>query len=146
MIVNILEITSAESIAVRHPVLRQGKPLESCAFADDDAATTVHFGVFVNNSLSGVASVFEKSSPHFDDENQFQLRGMAVLREMQGLRLGEKLLKRAEEFATHKKGDLMWFNAREIAFGFYEKFGYKRIGEMFVIENVGPHSVMFKKL
>ncbi len=146
MAVNILNISSAESYAVRHPVLREGKPLESCRFPDDDAETTVHFGIYVDDKLSGVASVFENSTPLLESENQLQLRGMAVLKEMQGLRLGEKILKHAEQFAKQKNADLMWFNARKIAFGFYQKCAYERVGELFEIEKVGTHSVMFKKL
>ncbi len=38
----IREISSQETFKVRHPVLRQGRPLEDCAFTDDDLETTIH--------------------------------------------------------------------------------------------------------
>ena len=46
--IQIKEIPSKETYSVRQPVLRKGKPIESCIFEGDDLATTHHFGLYDN--------------------------------------------------------------------------------------------------
>ena len=69
---------------------------------------------------------------------------MAVLPTHQKKGLGDLLLEAAEDYIKQKDADLIWFNAREVAVGFYSKAGYTISGELFEIPNVGPHYVMFK--
>ena len=142
----IKEITAFETIIVRHPVLRFGKPIESCRFEGDDLPTTTHFGLFFENQLSAVISVFEAKSILFFKENQFQIRGMAVLEQHQKKGFGEALLKYCEKQIRIKSGKIIWFNARETAIGFYEKSDYQKIGGGFEIADIGIHYVLFKKL
>ena len=142
----IKEITAAETFPVRHPVLRAGKPVESCRFEGDDAIATKHFGFFIDNRLIGVASLFQNDSDLFDVDNQFQLRGMAVLENHQKKGYGEDLLKHTEEVAKSQNASLIWFNARIVAVPFYEKMGYKILGASFDIAGVGEHYVMYKSL
>lgn len=143
---NIKQIQSTETYTVRQPVLRPGLPLTSCVFPGDDDSTTVHFGIYEKDSLMGIVSVFENPNALFSEEKQFQIRGMAILPEHQKKGLGEKLIKKAEEYVNNKGGELLWFNAREVAVGFYKKSGYHTIGNPFDIEGVGIHYVMYKQL
>ncbi len=140
----IIEIGALETFSVRHPVLRFGKPIESCHFEGDNLQTTKHFGLFYNNQLSGVISVFEAKNSLFEEENQFQIRGMAVLKQFQKKGFGVALLKHCENYIQNKKGSVIWFNARENAIGFYEKSGYMKRGDSFEIETIGRHFVLFK--
>lgn len=140
----IKEISTLETFIVRHPVLRAGKPIETCHFEGDDLATTHHFGIFDNENLVGVVTVLHNSSSLFEEEQQFQIRGMAVLDQYQKKGFGEQLLYHAEAFIGMQSANLLWFNARESALGFYEKLGYKKTGNLFEIPGVGPHFVMFK--
>ena len=39
--------------------------------------------------------------------------------------------------------DLWWCNARLVAVGFYEKLGLSVYGDIFEIEPIGPHKLMF---
>ena len=142
----IRKITASETFSVRHPVLRPGKAIETCHFEGDALKSTRHFGYFEGDSLAGVASLFHANSDLFPEIEQFQLRGMAVLPEYQKKGIGEKLVFQAEKEAKNRYGELMWFNAREIAVPFYEKLGYEIIGEPFDIGDIGKHLVMFKKL
>jgi hypothetical protein len=41
-------INSEDTYLVRHPVLRAGKPIESCIFDGDDIDTTIHLGIYLN--------------------------------------------------------------------------------------------------
>ena len=141
----IKKISSRDTFLVRHPILREGKPVESCQFDGDDLQTTTHFGLFENENMIGTVSVYKTNSPLFTEKIQFQIRGMAVLEDFQSKGYGEQLLKAAENFCFEEKADLIWFNAREKAIPFYQKSGYKIIGNAFDIPNVGIHFVMFKK-
>ena len=141
----IKEITITEAFSVRHPVLRPGKSIESCHFEGDDLDSTIHFGFFEAENLSGIISVF-KNNHAFFAQNQFQIRGMAVLKAHQKKGIGAKLVRFAEQYIQKQNGILIWFNARIIAVGFYEKLGYQIIGDSFEIPEIGTHYVMFKNI
>lgn len=144
--IEIRKISALETIAVRHPILRKGKPIESCHFEGDDLTTTQHFGLYQNDKLEGVISLFENNSPLFKEMHQSQIRGMAVLENNQGKGFGRQLVEHAEKTLKLQNIDLIWFNARENAVGFYQKTGYEIIGNSFDIPGVGIHNVMWKKL
>jgi ribosomal protein S18 acetylase RimI-like enzyme len=144
--IEIKKITAFETIIVRHPVLRPGRQIESCHFDGDDLLSTSHFGLFLENQLAGVISVFKIQNKLFSEENQYQIRGMAVLSEFQKKGFGEALLEYCENEIRIKSGDLIWFNARETAVGFYEKSGYEILGDQFEIPDVGPHYILFKAI
>ena len=142
----IIEISALDTFSLRHSILRFGKPIESCYFEGDDLKTTKHFGLFYNSQLSGVISVFESHNSLFAAINQFQIRGMAVLEQHQKKGFGEALLKYCENQIRIKSGEIIWFNAKETAIGFYEKSAYKKIGDGFEIPDIGIHYMLFKQL
>ena len=143
----IRRISASETYAVRQPVLRPGRPLSECLFEGDLSPETFHLGYFENEVLTGVASFMKKQNPMFFQPFQSQLRGMAVLPDFKGKGIGAALLKAGE--AQLQKLDtsvLLWFNARNYAVGFYEKFGYQTKGTEFDVPGVCPHIVMFRHL
>jgi len=142
----IKKISSIETYPVRHEVLRKGKPIETCQFKGDDDDNTTHFGLFLENKLVGIISIFKENNNLFPESNQFQIRGMAVLEEFQGKGLGAELVKKAENYCINLNTDLIWFNARENAVPFYKKLDYKIMGNSFLIPDVGIHFVMCKKI
>jgi ribosomal protein S18 acetylase RimI-like enzyme len=144
--ITIKEITSKETYAVRQPVLRKGKPIESCIFDGDDLETTHHFGLFDNENLIGIISLFKKINTIFAEQNQAQIRGMAVLETHKKMGFGEALVRHCETYCNENKVDLIWFNARTAAVGFYQKMNYHPLGKPFDIKDVGEHYLMFKKL
>ena len=140
----IKEIQSSETYLVRQKELRKGKPLETCHFEGDDEKTTKHFGIELNEKIIGIVSVYQVNSQLFFDENQFQIRGMAVLEAHQQKGYGALLIERAEKYCFEKNASVIWFNAREKAVPFYEKNGYQTKGNSFEIPEVGTHFIMFK--
>jgi predicted GNAT family N-acyltransferase len=144
--IEIKNIDFTTTFSVRHPVLRNGKPIESCFFDGDDLKTTTHFGLFIDKNLIGVISIFKNKNAIFSAQNQFQIRGMAVLKECQGKSFGKQLLHQAEKHVRTQKGNLIWFNARENAVPFYQNSGYEIVGESFEIKDIGTHFIMFKKI
>lgn len=143
---NIKKITYLETYSVRHAVLRKGKPIETCQFEGDDLPTTQHFGYFLNNTLIGIISVFKNNNNIFDVKTQYQIRGMAVLESHQKKGIGDLLVKHGEAYCKKAQADLIWFNARTAAVGFYEKLGYAKIGTAFEIKDVGEHYLMAKNI
>ena len=142
----IQEISFTATFPVRHAVLREGKPIETCFFQGDDLATTVHFGLFLETKLAGVISLYRNTNHSFKDKNQYQIRGMAIVKPFQKHGFGKQLIMHAEKKAKEKKGSLIWFNARESAVPFYQKLGYQITGNPFIIDDIGIHFVMKKEL
>ena len=142
----IKKINSIDTYPVRHEVLRKGKPIETCQFKGDDDENTVHFGLYQNERLNGIISIFKEKNDLFSETNQFQIRGMAVLEAFQGKGFGVELVKEAENHCINLNTDLIWFNARENAVPFYKKLDYIIIGDSFLIPDVGIHFAMYKKI
>ncbi|PZX93770.1 GNAT family N-acetyltransferase [Flavobacterium aquariorum] len=143
---NIEKITDLETYSVRHAVLRKGKPIETCQFEGDGLPSTYHFGYFLNNDLVGIISIFKNNNSIFAANNQYQIRGMAVLELHQNKGIGESLVKHCEVYCKKMQSDLIWFNARTAAVGFYEKSGYTTVGTAFEISDVGEHYLMVKSV
>ncbi|MGS2760682.1 GNAT family N-acetyltransferase [Sinomicrobium sp. M5D2P9] len=141
----IREISGEETYPVRHPVLRPGLPLSTCRFDGDDASATFHLGLYMEDKLAGVVTILENNHVLFEEEHQFQLRGMAVLQEFQKKGLGQVLVREAEKEVESRGGGFIWMNARKVAVKFYEKLGYRIAGDEFIVETVGPHYVMQKQ-
>lgn len=140
------KIKSQDTYVVRHPVLRSGRPIESCRFEGDDFITTKHFGLFHENELMAVASIFENSNDCLQTKYQYQLRGMAVIGALQGKGIGYKLLTAIiDELKKEHQHFGVWFNARVSAVGFYEKMQFKTIGDAFEIAPIGLHYVMYQE-
>lgn len=59
------KITAPETYLIRHPVLRKGKPKESCFFEEDDLKSTNHFGLFLKQELVGIISLYKKINSLF---------------------------------------------------------------------------------
>lgn len=132
---------------MRHLVLRPGRPAEECHFKGDLASSTFHLGLYVNEELVGVASYMQETNSELQCNNQYQLRGMAVLPEFKGRGFGAALLKEGEKRLKKKDfSPLLWFNARHYAVEFYKKYGYQTIGESFEVPGVCEHIVMYRQL
>ncbi|PHS05803.1 MAG: hypothetical protein COA88_11625 [Kordia sp.] len=145
-LVNVKEISTEETIAIRHQVLRQGKPIESCSFEGDNLATTFHLGLYYYGELIGVATFIKNAHHDFNENFQFQLRGMAILQQFQGKRLGNVLLEKGLQQLKQLHANLLWCNARENAANFYSKFGFSTYGKPFDIPNIGKHYTMIKNI
>lgn len=142
----IKQITAQETYAVRHPVLRTGKPIESCVFSGDNLDTTIHLGLYYERKLIGVVSFMSGSTSFFKEPYQYQLRGMALLKKFQNKALGALLTGYGERVLREQKASLIWCNARKKAVNFYRRNGFKTIGEPFDIPEIGTHCTMYKHL
>jgi len=71
---------------------------------------------------------------------------MATLPEVRGQGVGRALVRRACEEATARGATFLWFDARKVAFGFYERLGFSYLSAPFEIPPIGQHRVMGTRL
>lgn len=138
------QIDAKDTYPIRHVVLRDGLPIESCHFEGDNDELTFHLGGFIDDKLASVASFYFKTHDHYIEPYQFQLRGMATLPEYQAQGLSRALLATAFPIIKRNHVKLLWCNARVGAVGFYSKMGFEKDSDIFTIEGVGPHILMHK--
>lgn len=139
--IRIRPATAPEVVDVRHRVLRAGQPRETAVFPGDDAPDTRHLVAVQADRIVGVVSVMRAAMPDppASPAPGWQLRGMAVLPELQGEGTGARLLA-----ATHEAvAAPMWCNAREGVVAFYAKHGWRAVGAPFDVAPIGPHVRMW---
>lgn len=144
----VLRISATDAYPLRQLMLVPSKELKKAKFEnDDDEDISFHLGAFKDGKLVSVASFFYERNPIFADLHQYQLRGMATLPECQGQGLSSELLSSAFPIIKQNFCTLLWCNARVSAVGFYEKVGFKKFNdEVFEIDDIGPHVLMFKQI
>jgi predicted GNAT family N-acyltransferase len=80
-----------------------------------------------------------------NEELTLKLRQMAVKGNLQGKGVGQQMLAFAENIARDLGNKKLMMHARLEAVGFYEKAGYKKVGNMFEEVTI-PHYRMEKKI
>jgi ribosomal protein S18 acetylase RimI-like enzyme len=142
----IRKITAAETRILRQIVLRPNQKAEDLVYPGDDSPESYHGGIFLEDKLVGIATVYKESRPGGETGNSWRLRGMATLPEVQGQGYGKALLNNCIEYIKSNGGKTLWCNARINALEFYRGLGFETIGETFDIPDIGLHYLMEKKL
>tara|TARA_Y100001968_G_C19205002_1_gene641862 strand:- start:221 stop:664 length:444 start_codon:yes stop_codon:yes gene_type:complete len=142
--IHIKEVNVETILPVRQAVLRNGKPREECFFEGDHAEETIHLALYIDEEIQAIATILKDKSEKLKSNNQFRLRGMAVIPEAQGKGLGKHLLVYAEDLIHQNPPAILWFYARKSAVKFYQKNNFEVFGKEFEIPTVGPHFLMFK--
>ena len=138
--------TLDEIFQVRWDVLRPNRPRERAQFPGDDDPRTIHTGAFDTETGRNIACA-TLTRVDWLGKPAWQLRGMGVVKAYQGKGVGQRLLSTLEELARGASEiPLLWCNGRKEALGFYEKLGWVVASEEFVVEDVGPHFKMTRKL
>ena len=99
----------------------------------------IHIGCFEDDHLEGCCLLTQT------DPSTVRLRQMVVISGLQGKGIGRVLLQFAENIARDRGYKKIIMHARKSAVGFYEKLGYKVVGNEFEEVTI-PHYVMEKKL
>lgn len=138
-------ISAAQALDLRTRILRPGQPVENCIYSGDNDEQTFHLGVVTPAGIvSNGTFIKEKHKYFIEAENSYRLRGMATETAFQNRGFGKLIIKSAL-LELHKRNcDLLWFNARVSAEGFYQKMGFSSRPEIFDIPLAGPHKVMYK--
>jgi GNAT superfamily N-acetyltransferase len=139
----IRRISASDLIDLRHAVLREGLPRETAIFPGDDDAAARHYGAFENGRLIGCVTLHPSK---WEDAPAFQLRGMAVVPNLQSRGIGKSLIEFLERDLNDTPVRQLWCNARVPAANFYRKFGWQIVSDVFEIPTAGPHVRMTKAL
>ena len=141
-------ISTEQCMDLRTRILRPGQDIKHCQYNEDGDSHTFHLGVLNKENKIICNGTFMRTNHALfpNAQNAYRLRGMATDKDYQGQGLGTLLLQEAFNILKVRGCDFLWCNAREKAFLFYERHGFKTIGDMFEIPGAGPHKVMWKNI
>lgn len=126
-------------VEIRNEILR--KPL-GLSFTEEELEKEkddILIGCFEDDELEGCCLLTKEGN------GSVRLRQMAVTNILQGKGIGRVLMQFAENIARDRGFNLMTMHARSNAVGFYEKLGYKIVGDEFYEVTI-PHYLMEKEL
>ncbi len=109
----------------------------------DFVAGDIHLGVYCEDRLVSVGSLFPTPSPRLSNAKQYRLRAMATDPEFRGRHCGAALVRSAITLLKEKGVEVLWCDARLHATGFYEKLGFSMLEEVYEVPRIGPHRFMW---
>lgn len=143
----IQQITAEQTRILRQRILRPHQTPEQCHYECDDHPQTFHLGAFADGELIAISSfLYQPQEKLPEPDSQYRIRGMATLLDYRGQGIGRALLDAGLERIAKRSAKLIWCNARESAFGFYEKAGFETLGELFDLPGIGPHKIMWRQV
>mgnify|MGYP006138015691 FL=1 len=142
----IIQLSSSQTTyEVRHPVLRKGKPVESCRFENDDHPESIHLCAKKKDIIIGVLSALPNNCPDFPLKKSYQLRGIAINHRFQRMGIGSLLVQKVEQqIRLNKSIEYIWLNARVKTKNFYLNLEYLPVGKIFNIIDIGMHQRYIK--
>lgn len=128
-----------EMVAMRYNMLRKPLGLDFKPEELENEKNDILIGCFEDDIMEGCCLLTQIA------EGTVKLRQMAVTNNLQGKGIGRVIMNFAENVARDRGYKKITMNARKNAIGFYEKLGYKVVGDEF-IEVTIPHFAMEKGL
>lgn len=125
---------------LRWRVLREPWSQERGQERDEHEQEAIHLGAWIGDRLVGVGRL------HFISTDTAQIRYMAVEPEMQGRRIGGRILEELELRGTQSGATRIVLNARDRAVRFYQQHGYSVTHSSETLFNAIPHWEMQKVL
>ncbi|GAA2714856.1 MULTISPECIES: GNAT family N-acetyltransferase [Streptomyces] len=135
-----------EIFDLRHAVLRPGLPPESAVFAEDDLPDVFHVAAYDEGGAVVACATFFPEPLADCDAPAHRIRGMASAATVRGRGYGAAVLEAGLAEAAARGARVVWCNGRTVARGFYERHGFKVIGEEFEVEGIGPHFVCAREI
>ena len=123
MVPKIVEVTSEQTLNIRHKTMWPNKPIDYVRIVNDNEGR--HFGLFINDKMVSVISLFIING-------DAQFRKFATLSNYQGKGFGTMLLKRIMSIASDENIHKIWCNARIDKSNYYTKFGMDLTESKFV--------------
>jgi predicted GNAT family N-acyltransferase len=143
-VMHVREIQAEETRDLRHRVLWPHIPsVHDCNIDIDQAPGAIHLGVFFDDKLISIGSLFRQHSEKIKHVSQYRLRAMATDPEYRLHNAGKALILYAIELLKAKQVDALWCDARIGAVGFYSSLGFQLMPEIYEVKNIGPHQFMW---
>jgi len=140
----VTQILKEETHPLRRRILRKGISLPHVFQGDSDQGS-LHYGLKDGDEILGVVSFVAQEMNELPSK-QIQLRGMAVDSMFQGKGYGSVLLQEALTNLQELGYEFVWCNAREAAYTFYQRNGFKRENKEFEVDQIGTHDKMWVKI
>jgi ribosomal protein S18 acetylase RimI-like enzyme len=128
-----------QMVQLRNDILRRPLGLSFTPEELEKEKEEILIGAFEEEKMLGCCMLVT------EEPASVRLRQMAVLNNLQGKGIGRALMQFAENIARDRGFKKITMHARKTAIGFYEKLGYKPIGEQFEEVTI-PHFIMEKML
>lgn len=128
-----------EMVNLRNEILRKPLGLHFAPEELEKEKDNLLMAAYEDDQMLGCCMLIEEGP------QTVRLRQMAVMNDLQGKGIGRALMQFAENLARDRGYKKITMHARKNAIGFYEKMGYRRVGEEFE-EITIPHVVMEKGL
>ena len=139
-------VKSEDLLNLRSKLLRNNLDPNLCRFPGDTEINSFHIGAFNRNTLIGGVSVMKNECKKKELPNCFQLRGLFVDKEFQHNGIGKTIVNFVENRLRDSGVNYLWMNARQSAVLFYLKLNYSNSKISYVINEIGLHYLMYKKL
>jgi GNAT superfamily N-acetyltransferase len=142
----IRHITVADALAVRLDVLRRGTLSQDATYDGDDEPHTAHIGAAIGNRVVATSTWLIRPWQYDTTAMAIQLRGMAVLDEMQNSGVGHALVDAGMTHAHTVGARYVWAKARDSALYFYERCGFHIVDEQCIEPASGmPHHLVLRE-
>jgi GNAT superfamily N-acetyltransferase len=143
MTIEVRRATADEVRPLRMRVLRPTSPVVPSAYDANPAA--IHVAALDGEVIVGCATVYPE--PYDDEPRAWRLRGMAVEPAYQGTGVGRQVLVASLDAVIEAGGPLLWATGRVSALAFYERLGWRTVGEVFTYgPQALPHLVIVHDL
>ncbi|MGE7868150.1 GNAT family N-acetyltransferase [Bacillus paramycoides] len=144
--ITVKHIDASETYLLRQTILRPNQPLEDCKYSSDYEIDTFHLGAFLHEELISIASFSKEIHPDLQTGIHYRLRGMATLPNFRNQHAGGSLIHKAIQVLRERKANILWCNGRITVTDYYKRIGFHEHGEIFEIDPLGLHKVMYKEI
>ena len=127
--VSVGRVEPGETLALRHQVLRPHEPLAALEARNPTGGDAVHVAARdTDGVVIATAVVRRRSPPWAEQDDAWQLLGMATAPAWRGRGVGGAVLEEAVRLARLRGAALVWCNARVTALAFYRSRGFPAAG------------------
>ncbi|GLV65320.1 N-acetyltransferase [Bacillus mycoides] len=144
--ITVKHIDASETYLLRQKILRPNQSLKNCKYLSDYEIDSFHLGAFLNDKLISIASFSKELYPDLQTGIHYRLRGMATLPNFRNQRAGTSLIRKAEQILQERGASTLWCNGRITVTDYYKRLGFHEHGEIFEIDTLGLHKVMYKEI
>lgn len=146
--VTVRDASLDEVLALRARILRAGRPVDQAVSRQDRLPETRHLAArTASGDVAGVVTYFVEDTRLAAGRRALRFRGMAVDDALQGHGVGRALMRALVERARAERAEVLWANGRDGALGFYERIGFRVVGDGFLDDEMQlPHHVVLAEL
>jgi ribosomal-protein-alanine N-acetyltransferase len=123
----------------------------------DESKGAIHLAASNGEEVVGVASLFLQNCDMFprcfEGDKVYRLRAMGVLDKVRGNGVGVAIINEAVKILKDGDVKVLWCDAREVAWGFYERCGFEFASneegyecDAYTVPNIGLHKMMYRRL